>query len=206
MNEREYIENELQGEAPALYRLKLRRSQPFRVPEGYFSSLADRLEEAALSPSVDFGKSVESFKIPGNYFESLPGEIMERIRSEEESVEREAVTIHLNDHRRRERVAPLRMMPLAAAVAVFVLLGILAAQFIRQDAKIERQVALSQEEAMEYLSAYWVDFSDDELALLAGDADAVSFLEGSDITGETWQQYLEENPGLLDEYYLTVEI
>lgn len=131
---------------------------------------------------------------------------MDRIRSEERSDNREAAVISLNDHRRRERVAPLRMMPMAAAVAVFILLGILAARFIKQSGEVERQVAISHQEALDYLSANWTDFSDDELAVLAGPANSVSFLDGSAISEDTWQQYLEENPDELDEFYLTVEI
>lgn len=48
MNERENIVNELKGEAPVLTGLKLRGSQPFKVPEGYFGELAGGLKKPPL--------------------------------------------------------------------------------------------------------------------------------------------------------------
>ena len=60
---------------------KLKKENPFTVPENYFDSLADNIQQTidALPNLEKTNPGVSGFEIPGGYFDSLPGIIQQRI-------------------------------------------------------------------------------------------------------------------------------
>ena len=63
--------------------LSYRKNQPFKVPEGYFDSLEERILKAAAS-SASKEESLERFEsgftVPDYYFEKLEDRVMERVQ------------------------------------------------------------------------------------------------------------------------------
>jgi len=77
MEEKHYIEQELQVLAPEL--IGLSSKMPFSIPEAYFTNLADRIKESTDStlPVGAMGNG-RPFSVPDNYFQELSGKIKER--------------------------------------------------------------------------------------------------------------------------------
>ena len=71
-------DEELEKLAPSLFGMK--RESPFKVPEGYFDSLADNMIlQIQNLPDFESVAKENHFVIPGGYFDSLPTIIQERI-------------------------------------------------------------------------------------------------------------------------------
>ena len=77
MEEKHYIQQELQELAPEL--IGLSRRMPFSVPDAYFSNLTQRIREMAdpVFPVGALGNG-QPFSVPDNYFQELSGKIQER--------------------------------------------------------------------------------------------------------------------------------
>lgn len=88
MNLSDEIMNELKETCPVL--AGHARINAFNVPEGYFDQLADRVTTFALlnmDDVIDFGKEA-TLRAPDGYFESLSSNILAKIKSESEDLER----------------------------------------------------------------------------------------------------------------------
>lgn len=84
MNLSDEIMNELKETCPVLAGHS--RINVFRIPEGYFNELADRVMTYALlnnDSDIDFGKG-ETMRVPDGYFESLSSNILAKIKSHSE--------------------------------------------------------------------------------------------------------------------------
>jgi len=200
------ILDELQEISPLLYEMRKEQRNPFKVPEGYFGTLkAEVFRAIDTGLADDLGK--QSFKVPENYFEQLTTNIMDLVEAEEEeSVETGGKLIDLNTHRRMQPFSIRRMSTMAASVAIFLLLGVFTARFFLQDNIGNPDMAISQEEAYEYIEANFAEFESEDLLALVDLSDAQSSLEASEDLEYELEQYLEEHIDELDEYLLTSEI
>jgi hypothetical protein len=90
MTEKFNNDDELRKMAPRLSELK--RENPFQVPDSYFDSLADNIQQQIqVLPDFDKVAAQNPFNVPEGYFDSLPTAIQQRIideRSERISVGR----------------------------------------------------------------------------------------------------------------------
>lgn len=84
---RNIINQEIQEMAPAL--VAMPRTNPFRVPGGYFSDQSEALEfgvssseELSLHTSLIAARSVNPFSVPVDYFKGLLADVMLSIRAE----------------------------------------------------------------------------------------------------------------------------
>lgn len=227
MNKDNGIWNELEevssGLVPFLKDIKERGNRSFRVPDGYFRELNSEvfaLIESGLA-DVKGGSPDSAFSVPGNYFAELTGNIMDRIESEtaagEETDAGHGRVIRLQSARRREPVPLRRWTVMAASVALFITLGILAARFINSDNSNNRLPMaagpVSQEEVLDYLEETIEDPAvnlghEEFLALLDMSSTTVTE-EAVDISSELEEElheYLEEHIDYVDEYLLTGEI
>ena len=65
-------------EAPGLY--KISKENPFRVPDNYFDSLADNIQQKINAlPDLERMNRENPFSVPDSYFETLPTAIQQRI-------------------------------------------------------------------------------------------------------------------------------
>lgn len=63
-------------------KLPYRKNKNFKVPDGYFETLEDRIMDAvALNDEVAFleGRKNSGFKVPENYFESFEAELFDKL-------------------------------------------------------------------------------------------------------------------------------
>jgi len=200
------ILNELQEISPLLYKMRQESGNPFSVPTGYFDTLkSDVFRVIDTGIADDIGKA--SFKVPENYFEQLTTNIMDRIETEE-VVETESggVVIDLQTHRRRESFSVRRMSVMAASVAIFLLLGVFTARFFLQDSVVNTEMAISQDDAIEYIEDNYSEFESEDLLALVDLTDEDIALDVPDDLGYELEQYLEEYIDEIDEYLLTNEI
>jgi hypothetical protein len=216
MNKDHSISQELRELSPALGEwlagLEEGGRRPFRVPDGYFEELKSGVFAFVDSGLAgEMGKSADgSFQVPENYFEGLAGDIMRKIGAEE--VGGGGKVIDLQEARRREPIPVRRWTVMAASVALFIALGVLAARFITLAPPSFDELAetISDEEVLDYLAGsldditYGLD-SDDLLALVDLNGEGPSLGVSSDMEEEL-NQYLEENIDDLEEYLLTGEI
>jgi len=71
-------DDELENTAPGLSKMK--KENPFRIPENYFDSLAENIQKKISETSDLERMSKENpFQVPENYFESLPYSVSEKI-------------------------------------------------------------------------------------------------------------------------------
>src|SRR5436853_7680437 len=76
-------DDELEKMAPKLSKLK--RENPFRVPDNYFDSLADNIQQKINAlPHLEKMSNENPFAVPEGYFDSLPTAIQHRIVEEKE--------------------------------------------------------------------------------------------------------------------------
>jgi hypothetical protein len=200
------ILNELKEISPMLLEMKLKGGNPFRVPEGYFADLkTDVFRTIDTGLADDLGRQV--FKVPENYFENLTSDIMDRLEAEElAETDRGGRLIDLNAHRKRRRFPVFRMTAMAASVAIFLLLGVFAARFFLQDTIGDPEMAITQEEAYEYIESNFAEFESEDLLALVDLSTEDFSLDMTDELEDELEQYLEENIDDLDEYLLTIEI
>ncbi len=78
----EYLsDDELEKLAPGLSKLK--KENPFRVPDNYFDSLADNIQQKINAlPDLERMNKENPFSVPEGYFNSLPTVIQQRIVTE----------------------------------------------------------------------------------------------------------------------------
>ena len=77
----DYLNDEEPGMPEGLS--KLRKENPFSVPENYFDSLADQVQQKInVLPDWEKSGSENLFKVPDGYFDSLPSSIQQRIADE----------------------------------------------------------------------------------------------------------------------------
>ena len=207
MNQDKDILVELSELSPVLLKMKEEGRQPFRIPNAYFESLkidVFNYIDSGLSESADRS----SFKVPDNYFESLTGNIMDAIEVDEatETIASEARVVDLHVARRREAIPIRQWTTMAAAVALFILMGVLAARFIVGEDIDQSRMALTQDDVYEYLENNMMSLDNDDLfAMVDFSEEDISFDVVDDLEEEL-HQYLEDNIDDLEDYLLTVEI
>ena len=81
----EEILNELKEISPVL--AKMDRDNPFSVPDGYFSALSDRLLINTKIYAEQADTSINSARVPERYFNDLSGQILNKIKNQDSSVE-----------------------------------------------------------------------------------------------------------------------
>ena len=207
MNRRKEIPEELKNIAPALADIDFQ--QPYKVPSGYFESLAEqimlriRLENAGsakeeleiISPFLSGLSKKMPFSTPEGYFDTLtPG-----IHSTE------------NENREPARVVrmfqPRRTFRLAAAAVTVGIISIAAWLFMRQpasnqyatktDIEVQKELKNKVGEISENELANFVDantsisFSDSTSMVEIGEEDVKLML--ADIPDQELEKYLEQN-------------
>ena len=124
------IDKELAEIAPLL--ASLEKSNPFSVPEGYFSSLENRVMDALDK------KPVLNESAPSGYFDNLSDRVLERIQTEE-----------------KPKVIPLyrnKWLAIAASFIVLIAAGFLInGQLGQSNSGEEFALDYEPEEALEYL-------------------------------------------------------
>lgn len=207
MDPRADILKEIEELSPLLAQWKAEGRQPFRVPEGYFEQLPE-----AIFRSMDSGlaeiRDKQSFAVPENYFENLTDQIMERVEAESVPTQERkgGRTIQLGGYRNRERLPIRRLATVAAAIALFLTLGIVTLKMLQPGGVAEPAMAISQEEAYEYIQANLTAFESEDLyAMLASEGPA-EILNSTEDLDDAIDQYLLDNIDDFEEYLITSEI
>ncbi|WP_256011308.1 hypothetical protein [Desertivirga xinjiangensis] len=80
-------------DAPSLAGMDV--TNPFTVPENYFSDLTEHLQARVGIEALTGGKHQNDFHVPDNYFETLEEQILSSVRAEEfkERISTEAFTV-----------------------------------------------------------------------------------------------------------------
>jgi hypothetical protein len=98
-------------------------------------------------------------------------------------------------------------MSIAAALLLFVSMGILTARFMT-DGSVQQQddIAMSQEDALQYLQSNLSEFESEDLLALVDMSNNSLEVSYTGNTDEELEQYLEDNLDDFEEYLLTNEI
>jgi len=207
METKSEILNELKELSPTLFDLKQISSQPFKVPNGYFTQLQSELfTSIELGFSDDLGK--KPFAVPNNYFDNLSDSIMDAIDSEEE---KEVVktaphtrVIELNSSRKRQKVRPLKIYAMAAAIAGLLLfMTFLSGNIPINSTKSESTFS---DAAIEYLEDNFDDIESEDLYALLDLSDESLDLSGTEVFQDDLNDYLIENIEDLDLSIISSEI
>jgi hypothetical protein len=107
-------DDELENNAPGLSKMK--KENPFSVPENYFESLADNIQQKINSiPELERINKENPFQVPENYFESLPSAVREKIAgNKKKNIFEDWISISWNP----------KYAFAAAAIIIVVILGI----------------------------------------------------------------------------------
>ena len=179
----------------------------FSVPENYFEDLKGNIFTAIeIGESAEIGK--QSFTVPDNYFDNLADNIMDKIEAEDQPLKvvqknENRKVIELQSKRKRDKLSPIRLWAMVAAVTALVVLGIKVpgSGFFNSTSS-----TMSSNEAMEYLEDNYSEFASDDLFALVDFSEEDISLDISDDLINELEEYLEENIDDLDEYMLTNEI
>jgi hypothetical protein len=166
MDTKENILQELKEHSLVLYQIKTNNTSPFKVPEGYFSTLqAEILSASEIGLSDQIGKN--AFKVPKKYFENLSENIFAAI--EQESIETVKISapkpkvIEINRYRKRHKVRPFKIYAMVAAIAGLFLFMTFLNDNVKKTNAIEVSLA---DTTLDDLEDAFTDFEQDNYALV----------------------------------------
>ena len=207
MDTKSNILKELKELSPTLFELKSNERQVFKVPDGYFSELKSAVfTQIELGFGDDLGKS--AFKVPEDYFAGLSDSIMDAIEAEESPLKvvktvSKPPVIELSSSRKRQKVKPLKIYVMAAAIAGLLLFMTFLNGSITN--KPVESVSFS-DVALEYIEDGFDDIESEDLYALLDLSEESIDLSASDAFQEDLNEYLNENIEDLDISYISSEI
>lgn len=154
----------------------------FKLPENYMEDLRDRILDKVLAEGTIESMDTHQFELPSNYFQEFPNRIMQKIEEDvlpaslkENPFKLPANYFPQTAQRIMEHPSVRMQKPttktrfrtnwiLAAAACMFFIISWFGIQFFNSSKTTDLFVNASEEELLEYVSAYADDFDQSSIA------------------------------------------
>ncbi|MBK9108743.1 MAG: hypothetical protein IPM92_10355 [Saprospiraceae bacterium] len=153
----------------------------FDVPVAYFENFTDSLIERINAESLAFLPKSDGFKVPESYFETFYNRLQNKLSAQHQSTPTKLIKFH-------------KLWYWAAAACLFSAVGLFAIKWSQNQTTENLLAQCSEEELLEYVTAYVEEFDEQSLALLLeeNDINQLDMMNGLDESAEDLLiEYLE---------------
>lgn len=134
------------------------KTKAFEVPGAYFENFPDVLMERINDDTVAFLPKSDGFKVPENYFETFSDRLHIKLNEKQQTPALKVLSFH-------------KLWYYAAAACLFTAIGLFSLKWMQNDNSSHLLSQCSEDELIEYVTAYADEFDEQSIAMLLEETD-----------------------------------